>query len=262
MNGPPNNETTHLADALRYRGETHDATMCAYPGQEYFFHFKGALRAVVADEALFLAKNVTARTAYVAWQGAGVDDERSENVKLRGGGCTDPRAPNYDAWADREDGSCARGVVVSITVTSLGAFGVYQIEGPGVYYTEEVAPLEEEDEEDDVHELVFGAYPQAAYTIQLHGALKAVVADAPGQETNFTYLNHTSRNANSHRIEVFRPAGAGCTRSAFINYSPFATSDDGTCAEGAFLRVDSAAADATSQNETADDWYELSLIHI
>ena len=261
VNGPPNNETTHLADALRYRGETHDATMCAYPGQEYFFHFKGALRAVVADEALFLAKNVTARTAYVAWQGAGVDDERSENVKLRGGGCTDPRAPNYDAWADREDGSCARGVVVSITVTSLGAFGVYQIEGPGVYYTEEVAPLEEEDEEDDVHELVFGAYPQAAYTIQLHGALKAVVADAPGQETNFTYLNHTSRNANSHRIEVFRPAGAGCTRSAFINYSPFATSDDGTCAEGAFLRVDSAAADATSQNETADDWYEFGVVN-
>ena len=33
VNGPPGNETTHLADALSYRGETHDATMCAYPGR-------------------------------------------------------------------------------------------------------------------------------------------------------------------------------------------------------------------------------------
>ena len=263
VNGPPNNETTHLSDTLTYRGETHDATMCLYPGQEYFFHFKGALRAVVADESLFVAKNVTARNAYVAWEGFSVDDERSENVKLRGGGCTDPRAPNFDAWADREDGSCVPGVSVRITVASLGDFGVYQIEGPGVYYTEEVAPRVSENVEDDVHELVFAAYPQAAYTVQLHGALSAVVADAPGQVTNFTYLNHTSRNANSHRIEMFRPAGAGCTKSAFINYSPFATSDDGTCVLGSFLRVDSAATrvDSSNANVTADDWYEWGVVN-
>ena len=116
----------------------------------------------------------------------------------------------------------------------------------------------------DVHELVFGAYPQAAYTLQLHGALSAVVADAPGQTTNFTYLNHTSRNANSHRIEVFRPAGAGCTRSAFINYSPFATSDDGTCAAGAFLRVDSASASSGGTGQNASDlldWYEFGVVN-
>ena len=264
VNGPPNNETTHLSDTLTYRGETHDATMCAYPGQEYFFHFKGALRAVVADESLFVAENVTARNAYVAWEGFSVDDERSENVKLRGGGCTDPRAPNFDAWADREDGSCVPGVSVRITVASLGAFGVYQIEGPGVYYTEEVSPRVSENVEDDVHELVFAAYSQAAYTVQLHGALSAVVADAPGQVTNFTYLNHTSRNVNSHRIEMFRPAGAGCTKSAFINYSPFATSDDGTCVLGSFLRVDSAATrvdSSTRPNATADDWYEWGVVN-
>jgi len=266
VNGPPGNETTHLADALSYRGETHDATMCAYPGAEYFFHFKGALRAVVADESLFESRNITKHNAYVAWEGKDGDDERSETVKLRGGGCTDPRAPNHDAWATHEDGTCVAGVSVRVTIKSLGAFGVYQIEGPGVYYTEELAPRasreddENEPAEDDVHELVFGAYPQAAYTVQLHGALSAVVADAPGQTTNFTYLNHTSRNANSHRIEVFRPAGAGCTRSAFINYSPFATSDDGTCAAGAFLRVDSASSDGTDASDPLD-WYEFGVVN-
>ena len=266
VNGPPGNETTHLADALSYRGETHDATMCAYPGAEYFFHFKGALRAVVADESLFESRNITKHNAYVAWEGKDGDDERSETVKLRGGGCTDPRAPNHDAWATHEDGTCVAGVSVRVTIKSLGAFGVYQIEGPGVYYTEELAPRasheddENEPAEDDVHELVFGAYPQAAYTLQLHGALSAVVADAPGQTTNFTYLNHTSRNANSHRIEVFRPAGAGCTRSAFINYSPFATSDDGTCAAGAFLRVDSASSNGTDASDLLD-WYEFGVVN-
>ena len=266
VNGPPGNETTHLADALSYRGETHDATMCAYPGAEYFFHFKGALRAVVADESLFESRNVTKHNAYVAWEGKDGDDERSETVKLRGGGCTDPRAPNHDAWATHEDGTCVAGVSVRVTIKSLGAFGVYQIEGPGVYYTEELAPRasheddENEPAEDDVHELVFGAYPQAAYTLQLHGALSAVVADAPGQTTNFTYLNHTSRNVNSHRIEVFRPAGAGCTRTEFINYSPFATSDDGTCVTGAFLMVDSASSNGTGAADLLD-WYEFGVVN-
>ena len=266
VNGPPGNETTHLADALSYRGETHDATMCAYPGAEYFFHFKGALRAVVADESLFESRNVTKHNAYVAWEGKDGDDERSETVKLRGGGCTDPRAPNHDAWATHEDGTCVAGVSVRVTIKSLGAFGVYQIEGPGVYYTEELAPRasheddENEPAEDDVHELVFGAYPQAAYTLQLHGALSAVVADAPGQTTNFTYLNHTSRNVNSHRIEVFRPAGAGCTRTEFINYSPFATSDDGTCVTGAFLMVDSASSNGTGATDLLD-WYEFGVVN-
>ena len=265
INGPPNNETTHVSEQLTYPGEQHDFTMCAYPGQEYFMAFFGKLKVIVADDALFEQTNLTKLNTYISWTGSTTDSSRSENFKLKGSGCTDPGAPNYDAWAVVDDDSCLLGTKLLFTIESLGTFGVYQIEGPGVYYEGDLSLSDPDDNDEtlypysndtDTHTISFAAYKQAPYTIQMHGALSLVITDESGQTTNFTYLNHTSRNIDSHRIEMIKPAGPGCTQSQFINYSPFAVVDDGSCVEGSFLRIDSTSANSYE----LQDWFEFGLV--
>ena len=182
--------------------------------------------------------------------GKSAQDERSENFQLRGGGCTDPSAPNFNVWASYDDGSCVAGTTLELEISAMGSWGMYQVEGPGFYYGDELASRQSGIAEDDLHFLKFTAWPQAVYTIQLHGALRVLVTDAPNQATTFTYLNYTSDNEGSHHIEVIRPAGSGCTQNAFINYSPFATSEDNSCMEGSLVQFDSTAATFDSL-----DWY-------
>ena len=86
-----------------------------------------------------------------------------------------------------------------------------------------------------------------------------MVADAPGQTTNFTYLNpRATLTRTGSRCSA--PAGAGCTRTEFISDSPFATSDDGTCVAGAFLMVDSASSNGTGATDLLD-WYEFGVVN-
>lgn len=249
VNGPPNNETTHLHGSLTFIDESHDLTMCVYPSSEYFLYFKGSIQVTVWGEEKS-SLDVVSRYTYLVWTGKSAQDERSENFQLRGGGCTDPSAPNFNVWASYDDGSCVAGTTLELEISAMGSWGMYQVEGPGFYYGDELASRQSGIAEDDLHFLKFTAWPQAVYTIQLHGALRVLVTDAPNQATTFTYLNYTSDNEGSHHIEVIRPAGSGCTQNAFINYSPFATSEDNSCMEGSLVQFDSTAATFDSL-----DWY-------
>jgi hypothetical protein len=81
-------------------------------------------------------------------------------------GCTDPGAPNFNTWAFYDDGSCLSGTRVKFEVKAVGDWGAYQIEGPGLYYDDELAPhvAGSSIEDDDVHILTFTTWPQAVYT--------------------------------------------------------------------------------------------------
>ena len=81
VNGPPNNETTHAHGVITYIDESHELTMCVYPSSEYFLLFKGSVQVVVSDP-------VVGGHTYFVWTGQAAGDERSENFRLRGGGCT------------------------------------------------------------------------------------------------------------------------------------------------------------------------------
>ena len=258
INGPPHNETTHVFGAVTFVGETHDFAMCLYRDQEYFAHFVGALRVLVADDFVFQTNNLATENTYIKWTGNSIDSTRSENFKLRAPGCTDPGSPNFDPYATFDDGTCQVGTSLKMEIKSLGGFGFYKIEGPGFYYESDLSAADPEDDGDeDVHVISFAAYRQAPYTIQMHGALSFVVVDAVSEQTQFTYLNHTSRHENSHRIETIRPAGPGCTQPKAVNYSPFAIEDDGSCVAGRFLRIDSVSGNA---EDAVRDWFEFGAV--
>lgn len=78
----------------------------------------------------------------------------------------DAAAANYNAWAFFDDGSCLGGTRITLEVKAVGDWGAYQIEGPGLYYDDELAPrvAGSSVDEDDVHTLTFTAWPQAVYT--------------------------------------------------------------------------------------------------
>lgn len=259
INGAPNNETTHAHGSLSYSDESHDLAMCAYPRAEYFFHFKGAIQAAVSEEEKETGSGrIFGSYTYIAWAGRSATDERSENLRLRGGGCTDPNSPNFNAWAIYDDGSCVSGVAIEVLVKARGKWGAYQIEGPGMYYYDELVPLSTEFDEDDVHLVKLVTWPQAIYTVQVHGAVSVLMADSVGQTTLFTYLNYTSDEDDAHHIDAIRPAGAGCTQSAFVNYSPFATREDDSCIEGSQIQIESTP----SVGGGLADWYGNGLIAI
>jgi hypothetical protein len=115
--------------------------------------------------------------------------------------------------------------------------------------------------DDDVHVLTFTAWPQAVYTVQLHGALSATMVDAPGQTSSFTYFTYTSDDVTRQHIEAVRPAGVGCTKEEFNNYSPFATPADTTCIEGRPVQIDFAAVTGIGATTATMDWYRYGLVY-
>ena len=82
--------------------------------------------------------------------------------------------------------------------------------------------------------------------MHLHGTARALMSDAAGQTTSFNYFNFSSVDASSQHLEAVRPAGPGCTKSDFVNYSPFATIEDNSCVEGRWLQVDMFSASFAS----------------
>lgn len=91
--------------------------------------------------------------------------------------------------------------------------------------------------------------------MHLHGTARALMSDAAGQTTSFNYFNFSSVDASSQHLEAVRPAGPGCTKSDFVNYSPFATIEDNSCVEGRWLQVDMFSAFFAST-----DWYSYGHI--
>ena len=49
-------------------------------------------------------------------------------------------AANFNSWAFFDDGSCVAGTRVELEFKAVGAWGGYQVEGPGLYYDDELAP--------------------------------------------------------------------------------------------------------------------------
>jgi hypothetical protein len=75
-------------------------------------------------------------------------------------------APTYDPWAFYDDGSCVSGTHIVLEIKSTGQWGSYQLEGPGLYYSDVVGQANggSYSEDTDVHILAFMAWPQVIYT--------------------------------------------------------------------------------------------------
>ena len=76
-------------------------------------------------------------------------------------GCTNPSAPNYNAWAIHDDGSCVHGTRVVFEVNSNGQWASYQLEGPGFYYGDIVGPANEGDYPEDADGHIIEVYSLA-----------------------------------------------------------------------------------------------------
>ena len=73
---------------------------------------------------------------------------------------------NFDAWALFDDDSCVAGTQVQIEIKSVAGLGRYQVEGPGMFYSDELAfnLVRGGFDDDDVHILNFVTWPQAVYS--------------------------------------------------------------------------------------------------
>jgi hypothetical protein len=83
INGPPNNETSHVFGFVSYKDELHVLTMCAYPSLEYFVFFKGSIQVIISD---VFDGDASEGKVYIAWKGTGLEDERAETFRLKYGG--------------------------------------------------------------------------------------------------------------------------------------------------------------------------------
>ncbi len=95
VNGPPNNETTHLFGFLSNSDESHTLTMCAYPSSEYFVTFRGSIRIVLSDYPFNEDLTDSKERIYMVWTGSGAHDVRMENIHIRAGGRHDGPLLSY-----------------------------------------------------------------------------------------------------------------------------------------------------------------------
>ena len=253
VNGPPYNETTHFSGVLTYVGEVHELVMCAYPSVEYFVHFEGAMQATVKDSNNYL---------YVGYTGKTVEDSLSRTFKLRGPGCTDSGAPNYNPYATSDDGSCVSGVKLLFSVSATGVVdhAVYEFEGPGFYLSDSFESGSGESGYDQANDVEFVAYPGAVYTANFFGALTASLTTVSGQSglgaTPITYWTYTTADVTAISSKRARVIGPGCTDPSYANYNQYATTSDevNACTLGVTIRVE---VDASASSVS---WYDFGSI--
>ena len=253
INGPPYNETTHFSGELTYFGEEHEVTMCAHPSVDYFVKFEGSMQAMVKDSTNHL---------YFGYTGSSATDSTARTFRIRGPGCTDASAPNYNPFATSDDGSCVSGVKVHFNVSVWGVVehAVYEFEGPGFYVSDSflTGSGEAEYTQDVYHE--FTAYPGGTYIAHFYGALNASLSTVSGQSglgaSAISYWNHSSSEVSYQGSKRARITGPGCVDSSYPTYDQYALESDevNACAFGANMRV---IINASSASES---WYDYGSI--
>lgn len=253
INGPPYNETTHFSGELTYFGEEHEVTMCAHPSVDYFVKFEGSMQAMVKDSTNHL---------YFGYTGSSATDSMARTFRIRGPGCTDTSAPNYNPFATSDDGSCVSGVKVHFNVSVWGVVehAVYEFEGPGFYVSDSflTGSGEAEYTQDVYHE--FTAYPGGTYIAHFYGALNASLSTVSGQSglgaIEISYWNHSSSEVSYQGSKRARITGPGCVDSSYQTYDQYASESDevNACALGVNVRV------IINASSTSESWYDYGSI--
>ena len=253
IDGPPYNETTSFSGILTYFGEVHEVTMCAYPSVDYFVRFDGAMQATVKDSSNYL---------YIGYTGATAEDTLSRTFRIRGPGCTDSSAPNYNPYATSDDGSCVQGIRLLFTVGAYGVIdhSVYEFEGPGLYVSDEFESGSGEAGYEQSIDFEFVAYPGAVYVANLYGALNASLTTVSGQSglgaNAIQYWSYSSSQATDQAMKRVRIIGPGCIDPSYATYDQYAIESDevNACLFGGVLRVILNASSA------AESWYDYGSI--
>ena len=248
VDGGPDNSTSHISDHLTYAGEAHEINFCSFPSALYTFHFRGRVNATLSEAASGSATG----SVLMAYRGLHTHSERQSVWQLAGPGCRDPLAANHNPFATVDDGSCVSPFTVEYTVRALGQFGYYSVEGPGIFVDDKLLPLPEGAEADEEHSLQLPLLPGAQYHFIASGHLNATLTGLQGGDRIFTYQ---AENASSVFHTSFFPPAPGCTNSSFINYNPYATSDDGTCIMGHEVRVEVRAAELSAANAAQNNTF-------
>ena len=252
VNGPPYNETTHFSGVLTYFGEIHELVMCAYPSVEYFVKFEGAMQATVKDASYL----------YFGYTGATVDNSLARTFRIRGPGCTDASAPNYNPFATSDDGSCVSGVQLRFTVGAYGVIdhAVYEFEGPGFYISDSFESGSGEAHYEQSIDFDFMAYPGAVYIATFYGALNASLTTVSGQSglgaTLITYWTYTSSQASDQSVQRARVIGPGCIDPSYPSYDQYALASDevNACTFASTMRV------VLNASASAESWYDFGSI--
>ena len=248
VDGGPDNTTSHISDHLTYAGETHELNFCSYPSALYTFHFRGQVNASVSEAASASGSG----SVLMAYRGLHTHSERQSVWQLAGPGCRDPLAANYNPFATVDDGSCVSPYTVEYAVRALGQFGYYSVEGPGIFVDDKLLPLPEGAEADEEHSIQLPLLPGAEYHFIASGHLNATLTGL--QEGNRVF-SYQAENTSSVFHTSFIPPAPGCTNSSFINYNPYATSDDGTCIMGHEVRVEVHAAELSAANAAQNNTF-------
>ena len=248
VDGGPDNTTSHISDHLTYAGEAHDINFCSYPSALYTFHFRGQVNASVSEAASASGSG----SVLMAFRGLHTHSERQSVWQLAGPGCRDPLAANYNPFATVDDGSCVSPYTVEYAVRALGQFGYYSVEGPGIFMEDKLLPLPEGAEADEEHSIQLPLLPGAEYHFIASGHLNATLTGL--QEGNRVF-SYQAENASSVFHTSFIPPAPGCTNSSFINYNPYATSDDGTCIMGHEVKVEVRAAELSAANAAQNNTF-------
>ena len=245
VDGFPDNSTSYISDHLTYAGEVHEISFCGYPSALYTFNFRGQVNASLSEAAPTVGGS---GAVLMAHRGLLPGSEKQTVWQLAGPGCRDPLSANFNPYATVDDGSCVSPYTVEYDVRAAGDFGFYSIEGPGVFVDDTLLPVPEGADADEEHSLEIPLLPGAEYRFIVSGQVNATLKGRPSSTgVTSTIFDYHADNASSVFHTKFVPPAPGCTNSSFINYNPYATTDDGSCILGQEVRVEVRAADASSE---------------
>ena len=254
VDGFPDNSTSYISDHLTYAGEVHEISFCGYPSALYTFNFRGQVNASLSEAAPTVGGS---GAVLMAHRGLLPGSEKQTVWQLAGPGCRDPLSANFNPYATVDDGSCVSPYTVEYDVRAAGDFGFYSIEGPGVFVDDTLLPVPEGADADEEHNLEIPLLPGAEYRFIVSGQVNATLRGRSSTGVSSTIFDYHANNASSVFHTKFVPPAPGCTNSSFINYSPYATTDDGSCILGQEVRVEVRAADLSSEKAALNSTFYM-----